>query len=63
MVLFDLCRDFHAYFMLPHFEVIVNNGVEIQKEISLEEDGEITAVGESQKTQLEGTMRGCTLSI
>lgn len=46
MVLFDLCRDFHAYFMLPHFEVIVNNGVEIQKEISLEEDGEITAVGE-----------------
>lgn len=47
MVLFDLCRDFHSYFMLPHFEVIVNNGVEIQKEISLEEDGEITAVGES----------------
>lgn len=47
MVLIDLCTDFHAYSMLLHFEVIVNNGVEIQKEISLEKDGEITAVGES----------------
>lgn len=47
MDLLDICTDFHTYFMLPHFEVTVNNAVEMQKESSLEEDGEITAVGES----------------
>lgn len=35
--------------------------MEIQKEISLEKDGEITAAGEPQKTELQGTTRGCTL--
>lgn len=35
--------------------------MEIQKEISLEKHGEITAVGEPQKTELQGTMRGYTL--
>lgn len=35
--------------------------MEIQKVISLEKHGEITAVGERQKTELQGTMRSYTL--
>lgn len=35
--------------------------MEIQKEISLEKDGEIAAIGEPQKTELQGTMRSCIL--